>query len=338
MSPVSSTLGSRPATLGTFSHDVGDNDFNRVTVRSTADTEHPNDLYLAPAGSYALRVVADGSMLFGRNDLMHPDDAADLSTGLRKSVASVWNANNQRLYLRGGLALTERGDPVDLSLGRTGPNDSYIDTDPTTMTGVLDGEPLGSIYWWGFTTPGGGVPGTSTGGSFQHRSAAIAARAKQDIFSGKAAGQLEFATTPLDGSDPETWMTIDENGLVTCLEALAVDGTAEVTTLIIKRHAQPDTAELDNGDLAFWFDQTAGASRLRFRGKDAAGTLGSTGILLTGELEHDGAKAGFFGAGPAVQRAHVADPSGGGTQDAEARTVINSILVTLETYGFHAAS
>ena len=37
-------------------------------------------------------------------------------------------------------------------------------------------------------------------------------------------------------------------------------------------------------------------------------------------------------------RPHVADPSGGVTQDAEARTAINAILLTLEAFGFHAAS
>lgn len=36
------------------------------------------------------------------------------------------------------------------------------------------------------------------------------------------------------------------------------------------------------------------------------------------------------------QRAHVADPTGGTTIDAEARTAINAILVTLESMGFHA--
>lgn len=49
-------------------------------------------------------------------------------------------------------------------------------------------------------------------------------------------------------------------------------------------------------------------------------------------------KLGFFNATPVVQQSHVADPSGGATQDAEARTAINSILSTLETLGFHATS
>lgn len=50
------------------------------------------------------------------------------------------------------------------------------------------------------------------------------------------------------------------------------------------------------------------------------------------------AAIGFLGATPAVRIAHVADPTGGGTADAEARAAINSILATLETFGFHATS
>lgn len=47
---------------------------------------------------------------------------------------------------------------------------------------------------------------------------------------------------------------------------------------------------------------------------------------------------GFLGATPQARIAHVADPAGGATVDAEARSAINSILSTLELFGFHAAS
>lgn len=47
---------------------------------------------------------------------------------------------------------------------------------------------------------------------------------------------------------------------------------------------------------------------------------------------------GFLGATPSARQSHVADPSGGATVDAEARTAINSILATLETFGLHATS
>lgn len=45
-----------------------------------------------------------------------------------------------------------------------------------------------------------------------------------------------------------------------------------------------------------------------------------------------------LGATPVARQAHIADPSGGGTQDAEARTAINSILAALESFGFLATS
>jgi lysophospholipase L1-like esterase len=47
---------------------------------------------------------------------------------------------------------------------------------------------------------------------------------------------------------------------------------------------------------------------------------------------------GFLGAVPQARIAHVADPAGGATVDAEARSAINSILSTLELFGLHAAS
>jgi hypothetical protein len=47
---------------------------------------------------------------------------------------------------------------------------------------------------------------------------------------------------------------------------------------------------------------------------------------------------GFLGATPRARIAHVADPAGGATVDAEARAAINSILSTLELFGFHATS
>lgn len=50
------------------------------------------------------------------------------------------------------------------------------------------------------------------------------------------------------------------------------------------------------------------------------------------------AAVGFLGATPSVRLAHIVDPSGGGTVDAEARTAINAILVVLETFGFTATS
>jgi len=51
-----------------------------------------------------------------------------------------------------------------------------------------------------------------------------------------------------------------------------------------------------------------------------------------------GQKIGFWNATPVIQQSHVADPTGGATVDAEARTAINSILAQLATIGLQAAS
>ncbi|MCB9913451.1 MAG: hypothetical protein H6827_10675 [Planctomycetes bacterium] len=47
-------------------------------------------------------------------------------------------------------------------------------------------------------------------------------------------------------------------------------------------------------------------------------------------------KIGFRGATPTVQAAHLPDPSGGTTVDAEARAAIGAILVALEGKGLVA--
>jgi hypothetical protein len=73
-------------------------------------------------------------------------------------------------------------------------------------------------------------------------------------------------------------------------------------------------------DLVLTAYDTAEREGLRIRGNGSAPAIG------------------FLGATPQAQIAHVADPSGGATVDAEARTAINSILSTLELFGFHAAS
>lgn len=47
---------------------------------------------------------------------------------------------------------------------------------------------------------------------------------------------------------------------------------------------------------------------------------------------------GVLGATAIIRQAHIADPSDGAIQDAEARTAINSILLALENFGFLATS
>ncbi len=50
------------------------------------------------------------------------------------------------------------------------------------------------------------------------------------------------------------------------------------------------------------------------------------------------AKVGFHGVTPTAQAAHIPDPSGDTTVDAEARAAIEAILVVLEGKGFVAGS
>lgn len=49
-------------------------------------------------------------------------------------------------------------------------------------------------------------------------------------------------------------------------------------------------------------------------------------------------KMGFWGIAGVIQPTHVADPAGGTTVDAEARTAIIAILSRLETVGMFASS
>jgi hypothetical protein len=49
-------------------------------------------------------------------------------------------------------------------------------------------------------------------------------------------------------------------------------------------------------------------------------------------------KLGFYNATPVVQRTVVADPTGGATQDAEARTAIIAVITRLEQLGLFASA
>lgn len=51
-----------------------------------------------------------------------------------------------------------------------------------------------------------------------------------------------------------------------------------------------------------------------------------------------GQKIGFWNADPVIQQAHIADPSGGGVQDAESRTAIAAINAVLAATGLTASS
>lgn len=86
---------------------------------------------------------------------------------------------------------------------------------------------------------------------------------------------------------------------------------------------------------ALWYDATH-ATRKADLVLSAYDTSEREGLRIRGN--GSAPAIGFLGATPALRVAHVADPAGGGTVDAEARSAINSILATLETFGFHATS
>lgn len=87
--------------------------------------------------------------------------------------------------------------------------------------------------------------------------------------------------------------------------------------------------------LAQWVDATD-ASR---KGRIILNTY-DTAVreILRGEASGTVPMVGFLGAAAATRRVHIVDPSGGTTIDSQARSAINSILITLETFGFHATS
>lgn len=86
---------------------------------------------------------------------------------------------------------------------------------------------------------------------------------------------------------------------------------------------------------ALWNDATH-ATRKADLVLSAYDTAVREGLRIRGN--GSAAAVGFLGATPAARIAHVADPAGGATVDAEARTAINSILAALETFGFLATS
>ncbi|MHB1334514.1 MAG: hypothetical protein ACYCXQ_00970 [Candidatus Humimicrobiaceae bacterium] len=65
--------------------------------------------------------------------------------------------------------------------------------------------------------------------------------------------------------------------------------------------------------------------------------IGGTALTTTAAEINKLAGAGTKVASGTVH-AHVADPSGGATNDAEARTAINAILAALEAFGINASS
>lgn len=136
-----------------------------------------------------------------------------------------------------------------------------------------------------------------------------------------------------------TAITISNAQAITMVGNVTIQNAANPTLFIT--HTGGATAFIQSYGSApdFRFGTATNHPVVIFTNNGVAATFTTAqGITLPGAFNHTGSTFGTLGATPAAQRAHVANPAGGTTVDAEARAAINSILVTFETFGFHATS
>jgi hypothetical protein len=163
-------------------------------------------------------------------------------------------------------------------------------------------------------------------------------------------------TTVLSAVSAAGWFGAGLSTPATVLHGLLVDAaTNAVTNVLTLGHDTTGTAAAGFGaGQLFTLESSTtaaqSAARIQALWNDATHATRKADLVLTaydsgGEREGlrirgngSAAAIGFLGATPAARQAHVADPSGGATVDAEARTAINAILATLETFGLHATS
>jgi hypothetical protein len=153
--------------------------------------------YEIPAGSPGLSVDRYGSVYAGPNELVPHGEPGDFSTAAIVPDF-LYYAPARRIFAR-SLALTEVGDPVDLAIGRFGPNNTGYPV-PTNglagLTAIPAGTALGSIYWRG------AVPGATTANpqaTFQTRSVSMGGRSAEDFATVKTTTSLaESKNWPFD--------------------------------------------------------------------------------------------------------------------------------------------
>ncbi len=121
--------------------------------------------------------------------------------------------------------------------------------------------------------------------------------------------------------------TVTDTGVGAAGLGSAILFTAKSTTTVDTQQARI---------AALWYEATHATFKSDLVGyaSDAAGER----EIWRGRANGSAPAIGFLGATPQARIAHVADPAGGATVDAEARSAINSILATLEGFGFHATS
>lgn len=108
--------------------------------------------------------------------------------------------------------------------------------------------------------------------------------------------------------------------------------------LLLRLMAEDSTTpSMDLGAIKAGWDVATHASRAASVEIQAADSTGQrTGVKVSADGSQ--VKLGLLGATPVARQSHIADPSGGGTIDTQARTAINSILDALEAFGLLATS
>ena len=172
-------------------------------------------------------------------------------------------------------------------------------------------------------------------------------------------GRLQFETTPSGAIQPVSRLVIKESGLIGINQAtpgaqLQVDTSGAAVKGQIIKAAAAQTAALfqlqdstggvvvDSGDglaASEWVHNEGGINidfRVESQTYDALFVDASEDSIDI--MHHASGKIGMYAVAPTTQAAHIADPAGGATVDAEARTAINAILVAIENIGITLAA
>ena len=158
------------------------------------------------AGSEVIKFTSQGDLLLGNNPFgISPQGSDSRYLG----IGFLYAADKRRIY-SSSLELSDV-DPVDLAIGRA--RGIYPDGTPGQ---VLQGDPLGNVYWRGWTAEGG----------FNGRSAAIYARAADDITNAHSGGDLFIAVTPAGANSLVDAVRINHDGTLEALGQLKLDTTA----------------------------------------------------------------------------------------------------------------
>jgi hypothetical protein len=241
-----------------------------------------------------------------------------------------------------------------------GNEDSYISFSPSRSVGTegngVDTEAL-RIFAYGQLSTGGELSPDVMGGGLCLYQADSSGNILSMKMSGLAHGMTTIQETDTysaiarNGSyGGVSWDIFDSAGGAYCALDLKIwtttPSTAEATGTAIplqirvsKKSGTGATSLADNENMIAFRNYNTnkiiikGDGSLVFLDDCNMKFLGTNGIIFGTQPTE---KMGFWGATPVVRQSHIANPTGGGTTDAEARTAINSILSALETIGFLA--